>query len=276
MIQLHDWSLTTADSLSPGTLNTSLHPHLRIEQFRHRVSQALGSNSVSSSASERLSLYRLLNTSLTELESEIRGFSAIIPWYLASARLHLHAFYLLDDVTTQDYNSRILQLYQTACVIIQLSQDIIITNSGSTFFAYCPFFCYQAFVCAAFVILKILTNGFFRPLIDANAARKVLDSAIVSLRAISVVNNDLPARLGDVIAFFRTLSNENSLGGATAADLKLREVKNRLSMSVVYDSLWIWRKHFRSEDDPATRAQQTAEDKFSPLSFSTNNGIDGR
>lgn len=52
----------------------SLKWHLRIEQFRYRVSQALTSNALDPagfmSARERLSLYRLLNASLVDLERE--------------------------------------------------------------------------------------------------------------------------------------------------------------------------------------------------------------
>lgn len=77
MIQMHDWSLTTVpDSVSSSVVDMSLGLHLRIEQFRHRVSQVLGSsdpNPVAAASRERLSLYQLLNTSLNELENDILG-----------------------------------------------------------------------------------------------------------------------------------------------------------------------------------------------------------
>lgn len=279
MIHMHDWSLSgIMESTSSTAVDLTLRQHLRIEQFRHRVSQSLGTNVLCSPdllSSDRLSLYRLFNVSLVELESEILGPSAAISWYLSAARLHLQAFYLLDDASGEGYDERILTLFNTACTLIGLSQELnsndsngpVGSESEHTFFAYCPFFCYQVFVCAAFVILKILDNGFFRPLIDADAGRKLLDSAIVWLRVMSVVNNDLPARLGDVIGFFCTLPEQGVLGGSSREDLRLREVKNRLSMSVVYDSLWIWRKQFRTtntEEDATTRSerpQPLVEDK---------------
>jgi transcriptional regulatory protein LEU3 len=274
MIQMHDWSLTVVpDAMSSSSVDISLRLHLRIEQFRHRVSQALGSNvsDISTASSrERLSLYRLLNASLMELEREILGSSTIMNWYLSAARLHLQAFYLLDDGFSEGYSDRVLTLYQTACSIIELCQDI---NSSGTanvdaFFHFCPFFCYQVFVCAAFVVLKIVTNGFFRTLVDSDAGRRLLDSAIVHLRTISVVNNDLPARLGDVIGFFCTLPDQGAIGGATIGDLRLREVKNRLSMSVVYDSLWIWRKHFRIDNNGGNaNTQPLPQDEFPRFQF---------
>lgn len=127
-------------------------------------------------------------------------------------------------------------------------------GEGSGLFEHCPFFCYQVFVCAAFVVLKILLNGFFRTLLVEEAGYKLMDAAIVALRKTSVVNNDLPARLGDVIGFFCALPDRAVLGGAGADALRLKQVTNRLSMSVVYDSLWTWRRHFQDESSTAESA----------------------
>lgn len=73
-IQMHDWSLTVAPESMASPHDISLKWHLRIEQFRYRVSQALTSNALDPagfmSARERLSLYRLLNASLVDLERE--------------------------------------------------------------------------------------------------------------------------------------------------------------------------------------------------------------
>lgn len=119
------------------------------------------------------------------------------------------------------------------------------------------------FVCVAFVILKILMNGFFRSILDNDLGMKLLEAAIAALRKISVVNNDLPARLGDVIGFFCALKDPTVIGGAGIKDLRLRQVKNRLSMSVVYDCLWTWRRHFQTEENKTAPQASSfdAEDK---------------
>lgn len=183
-------------------------------------------------------LYRPLSPCLRSL--------GIISWYLAAARLHLHAFYLFDDAALDGYKDRIITLYNTAHSIIELSLEL--HREDTRFFEFCPFFCYQVFVSAAFVVLKILVNGFFGSLLDRVSGMKLLDAAIVALRKLSVVNNDLPARLGDVVGFFCALPDATVIGGSTVHDLKLQHVQNRLSVSVVYDSLWVWRKHFHTED----------------------------
>ncbi|EHK20948.1 uncharacterized protein TRIVIDRAFT_133240, partial [Trichoderma virens Gv29-8] len=260
-IQMHDWSLTVApESTMSSAHDVALRWHLRIEQFRYRVSQALTSNALDPagfmSARERLSLYRLLNASLVDLEREAinmtrNGFAPLKPanyandsaattrYYLAAARLHLHSFYLFDESNVDGYSDRIVVLYQTAYSLIE--QCLEMDNQESGFFLYCPFFCYQVFVSAAFIILKVMMNGYFEKLLDVEAGKRLLDAAISSLRKMSVANNDLPGRLSDVIGFFCTLPDPRVISGDSIDDLRLR-VRNRLSMSIVYDSLWEWRK----------------------------------
>jgi hypothetical protein len=158
------------------------------------------------------------------------------------------------------YADRIVTLYHTAYHLIE--QSLELDAQEGNFFKYCPFFCYQVFICAAFVVRKILSNGFFQPLLDEDAGMGLLDAVIVALRKISVVNNDLPARLGDVLGFFCTLPDSTALGGATIDMLRLQQVKHRLSMSVVYDSLWTWRHHFKDADDPANLAAGQAQSRM--------------
>jgi hypothetical protein len=187
-----------------------------------------------------------------------------MPWYLAAARLHFQAFYLLDYSTLPDYNGRICALYTTASSLLELSLNL--DSAPTHLLAYCPFFSYQVFVCAAFCVLKIITNGFFRRRLDPVNGGKLLETAIASLRTISVVNNDLPARLGDVIAFFCALPDPTTLGGVGVEAVRLTQVTNRLSMSVVYDCLWTWRRQFMPQANEARGANsQDNQDKSSFL-----------
>lgn len=141
------------------------------------------------------------------------------------------------------YIERIVTLYQTASSFIQ--QSLEMDNEDGGFFHHCPFFHYQVFVCASLIVLKIMRNGYFQLLLDLDAGKKLLNAAISALRKMSIANNDLPARLGDVISFFCPLLDYQALSGQGIDSLKL-QVRNRLSMSIVYDSLWEWRKHFQA------------------------------
>jgi hypothetical protein len=181
-------------------------------------------------------------------------------WHLAAARLHLQAFYLLDSASIPGYNERICNLYTTSTSILELGS--ILGSEAKDFLLYCPFFSYQTYVCAAFCVLKIISNGFYRTLLDTTAGAKHLENAIASLRVISVVNNDLPARLGDVIAFFCAMPNPTILGGTNIEDVRLIQVTNRLSMSVVYDCLWTWRRQFQPQFSKDQGRGACNEDKF--------------
>jgi hypothetical protein len=78
-------------------------------------------------------------------------------------------------------------------------------------------------------------NGYFRSIIDVSAGTRILEAAIAALRKISVVNNDLPARIGDVIGFFCALPDTTVVGGVTIGDLRLitaSKEKNEYEWSV--------------------------------------------
>ncbi|USP74362.1 methylisocitrate lyase [Curvularia clavata] len=257
LIPTHDWAPAEYEKRKDmGSLNSgfSFRSRLRIEHFRHRVSSYLSPPmlpiSHTAAMQERTTIYRLLNAEFAEIERDEKDAAAFTNWHLAAAKLHLHAFYLFDDDTTRDYHDRIIRLYLTASSLIKLSLDYDINDGG--FLHHCPFSCCQVFVCAAFVVLKILMNSFFRTMLDVDSGTQTLEAAIAALRKMSVVNNDLPARLGDVVSYFCAVPDPTVVGGATSGDLRLRQVQHRMSMSVVYDCLWTWRKNLQSEHNEAT------------------------
>lgn len=180
--------------------------------------------------------------------------------YLSAARLHLHAFYLFDESGIDGYTERIVTLYQTAYSFIEQCLNM---DSESGFFHYCPFFCYQVFVCASLIVLKIIMNAYLQSLLDVNSGKKTLNVVISTLRKISIANNDLPARLSDVISFFCSLPDSQAASAQSIDGLQLR-VRNRLSMSIVYDSLWEWRRHFQASQE-SNNGGSNALDKYPPL-----------
>ena len=111
------------------------------------------------------------------------------------------------------------------------------------FLQHCPFFVYQTFLCAAFVLLKVLKSEHFCALIDANDGQRLFNSSISALRKISVSNNDLPGRLSDVLAYLWNHPNPQVVSATGCDGLQLK-IQSRMSMSIVYDSLWLWRNQF--------------------------------
>jgi len=73
-----------------------------------------------------------------------------------------------------------------------------------------------------------------------------------------------------VIDVLYNLPDPGVIVGRKAGDLHLRQARNRLSMSIVYDCLWIWGRHLRAGEASARKGGgdgfEGAEDKFlSPL-----------
>ncbi|KAI8417218.1 hypothetical protein FOFC_03531, partial [Fusarium oxysporum] len=197
----------SASQFESSPAESPFYLRLQIERFKLRVSLSLArpvpAGAEGALTRERSTMYHLLNSDLDELEKRFSGSSDIEDWYLMAARLHLQAFYLFDHHAMEGYKNRIVALFSTAYNLVDLSQRLNERPQG--LFDYYPFFCYQTYVNAAFVLLKILTNGFFNTIIDAKAGKQLLESSITGLRQMSVVNNDLPARLGDIIGFFCAL-----------------------------------------------------------------------
>ncbi|KAF5632240.1 methylisocitrate lyase [Fusarium tjaetaba] len=197
----------SANQFESSPAESPFYLRLQIERFKLRVSSSLARpmpiGAEGALMRERSTMFNLLNSDLDELEKRFPRSCDIEAWYLMAARLHLQAFYLFDNPAVEGYKNRIVALFSTAYNLVDLSQRL--NNQAQGFFDYCPFFCYQTYVNAAFVLLRILTNGFFNTIVDAKAGKQLLESSITGLRQMSVVNNDLPARLGDIIGFFCAL-----------------------------------------------------------------------
>lgn len=176
----------------------------------------------------------------------MRAYTLIVATavHLDVTKLHLHAFYLFDEASTAGYVERIVALYFTACTFIEHIRAL--DTESTDFLRHCPFYCYEAFLCAAFVILKILRNNYFAAIVDTRSGQTLVNFSVSALRKMSVTNNDLPGRLSDVLAYLWTHPDASITSGRGIDGLQLK-VKSRMSMSIVYDSLWSWREQFRTE-----------------------------
>ena len=108
----------------------------------------------------------------------------------------------------------------------------------------------QMIVAAAFTLLKIL-NSFFASTIDFEYGKRLFVDAIAAIRQISVKINDLPSRLAEVLAQLWKNSRAGSRkvpNGNDNSDNSLQlKVKCRMSMSLVFDSVWRWREEFQAQ-----------------------------
>jgi hypothetical protein len=102
-------------------------------------------------------------------------------------------------------------------------------------------------VAAGFTLHKLL-NSFFAAHVDLERGRDLFRRTIDAIRTISVMNNDLPARLAEVLAQLWQFGGAGGGGGGggTGGSLMLK-VRCRMSMSLVYDSVWRWREEFEAQ-----------------------------
>ncbi|KMU80167.1 hypothetical protein CISG_08275 [Coccidioides immitis RMSCC 3703] len=85
--------------------------------------------------------------------------------------------------------------------------------------------------------------------------KSLFNRTIWALRSMSVSNNDLPERLAEVLAQMWKMGSlpapqqsSNKGSGQSEKDDTLRlKVRCRMSMSLVYDSVWRWREDFQAQ-----------------------------
>ena len=108
----------------------------------------------------------------------------------------------------------------------------------------------QMIIAAGFSLLKLL-NSFFANHVDLDYGKKLFKRAIWMIRTISISANDLPSRLAEVLAQLWLSGGAGSRIHKRSNDvmdssLQLK-VRCRMSMSLVYDSVWRWREEFQAK-----------------------------
>lgn len=265
----YDWSL------EPKTVGSShrilpdpLASRLRIENFCDRATQSLYDGTFrltgTGDVNEKFGRFNLLNQELHQLEldfisaasprkSPIHTYLQLISltWiayvmlYLRIAQIHLrlYAFFDLRSIPP------ILSLYQSCYNFLE--QILLPGVFGSDFLNYVPYYIFQLILASGFTLLNLLRSSFSQ-YVDVEAGKLLFNSTISACRKISISNNDLPGRLAEVLAQLWAWGNKSeraeSQGGGLEQEIKL-VVRSRMSMSIVYDSLWKWRKGFKKDSE---------------------------
>lgn len=157
--------------------------------------------------------------------------------HLRAANLHLRYFVFLsqnarsDDLTnlfvaTTSFLGRVLELETSPGNLLIHATNYIL----------------QMIVSAAFALMKLLKSSFARQ-IDIDHGKFLFNGAISSIRRISVVDNDRPVRLANVISQMWN-------AGSSGDDALHLGIRSRMSMSHVYDTVWRWRRRFKQQKAP--------------------------
>lgn len=167
---------------------------------------------------------------------------------MRASNLHLHLSAFFDDTTAKDYRERLLSLYVATTTFLEAAMNLE-TEVGPVL-SYTPYYVYQMMVAGGCTLLK-LCKSFFAAHIDMDYAKNLFNRTIWAIRRVSVSSNDLPERLAEVVAQMWRLNNvptpKLTADGGEVDDSLMLKVRCRMSMSLLFDSVWRWREDARTK-----------------------------
>lgn len=114
---------------------------------------------------------------------------------------------------------------------------------------YSPYYIYQMMVAGGCTLLK-LCKSFFASHLDMDYTKGLFNRTIWAVRGVSVSSNDLPERLAEVLAQMWRLGGSSlersSTNNTDVDDTLMLKVRCRMSMSLLFDSVWRWREDART------------------------------
>lgn len=231
-------------------LPEGIKPRLEIERFCNKVTKALYTNERDPvglrSDQERSTLISFLSRDFDDLEQKLKAQNdCITDLHLRASNLHLHLSAFFDDpTTTKDYRERLLSLYAATTSFLEAAM-ILETEVGPVL-SYTPYYIYQMMVAGGCTLQK-LSKSFFATHIDMDYTKNLFNRTIWAIRGVSVSSNDLPERLAEVLAQMWRLGGAPSTHNTEVDDTLTLKVRCRMSMSLLYDSVWRWREDARTK-----------------------------
>ena len=173
---------------------------------------------------------------------------AVSAVYLRAANLHLRLSAFFDSPSSNDYHIDLIALWHSATSFLELAFNV--DTAAGNLLVYSTNYILQMIIAAGFSLLKLM-NSFFARHINIEYGRNLFNRTIQAIRTISVFPNDLPNRLAEVLAQLWRSSGAGSrhsvaTNDSTDSSLQLK-VKCRMSMSLVFDSVWRWREEFQAQ-----------------------------
>jgi hypothetical protein len=271
---LYDWTLAVRPGEDgPFRLSSELEARLQIERFCDKISKEMYSNQTDprgvAGDELRATLTRVYRREYNELQAAIMSkqeLSSIVHLYLKAAGLHLRLSAFFDSSTTQGYMDDLMGLWRAANAfldaVFELEREPFDGMNGRSPLRYATNYILQMIIAACFTLLKHLSSFFSRE-VDFDQGRQLFHRTIQAIRSMSVINNDLPWRLAELMvqmyngarvearsqqAQQRMGNNGNGVESRTVIDDSLQlKVRCRMSMSLVFDSIWRWREEFQAQ-----------------------------
>ncbi|KAL8766034.1 MAG: hypothetical protein Q9209_007063 [Squamulea sp. 1 TL-2023] len=249
-----DWALVSpATNGSNYRLPEEVEIRLSIERFCNKVTRSFYTNKMDPlglvSDEQRGIMSDFLAHDFEEIECKLKpGTSAITLLYLRAAALHFRLSAFFDSPASQDYHAHLSFLWQSTTSFLECVLNL---DSAGGLLPHSSNYILQMIIAAGFTLLKLL-NSFFADSVKLVHGRDLFLKTIKAIRTVSVATNDLPSRLAEVLAQLwksggSGLGTEQGHGRSLENSLQLK-VRCRMSMSLVYDSVWRWREEFQTKE----------------------------
>jgi hypothetical protein len=168
--------------------------------------------------------------------------------YIKAANLHFRLTVFFDSPTTSWYNDHLRALWIATTEFLQ--HAFALTSGSEPIIKYATNYILQMTIAAGFALLKLLNSPFVQH-IDFSQGKSLFIRAIETIRTVSVSSHDLPCRLAEVLVqLWRAgdVGKKRNGHSPNGLDYSLQlKVRCRMSMSLVYDSIWRWREEFQSD-----------------------------
>ncbi|OAG41792.1 hypothetical protein AYO21_04027 [Fonsecaea monophora] len=264
-LSIYDWTLGPKPiETNPNyELPAPIFNRLLIEKFVDKVSRTLYMNPHDpvglATDTERPTYVSFLAHELEELEDRLRkDTSPITKVYLKAAALHMRLSAFFSPSSLPSYRTDMLKLYYATtdfletCLSLESNVSVNLPSSYShgLSLSHATNYIFHMMLGAGFSLLKLMHNFLGEHELDTKGASELLSRTVWALRNMSVVENDLAERLSEVLAQVwksgrvRAEPNRNNIGEGGPDDSLQLKVKCRMSMSVVFDSVWQWRQNF--------------------------------
>lgn len=268
---LYDWTLAIRPGEDgPFTLSPELEARLQVERFCDKVSKEMYSNASDprgvAGDELRAMLTRVYRREFNELQVSILSrpdLSPLVNLHLKAAGLHLRLSAFFDSSTTQGYMDDLMGLWRATLAFLDLVFELENPQTETTIsggiLRYSTNYIRQMIVAACCTLLKLL-GSFFSNEIEFERGRILFHRTIQGIRSMSIINNDLPWRLAELMVQMYNGSRvdqrgQQALNGLsngherrTIIDDSLQlKVRCRMSMSLVFDSTWRWREEFQAQ-----------------------------
>ena len=263
---IYDWTLgpKPIENNPNYSLPTAILNRLLIEKFVDKVSRTLYMNEHDpvglAPDTERRQYVSLLSNSYADLEDRLRkDVSPITKIYLKAAALHMWLSVFFSPPSLPSYREDMLKLYNATTEFLETclsleNESSVSLNSSYTHglsMACGTNYIFHMMLAAGFSLLKLMHNFLSQVEADTRGASELLTRTLWALRSMSVIENDLAERLSEVLTQVwksgrvRAEPSHHTVGDTSYDDSLQLRVRCRMSVSLVFDSVWRWRKNFK-------------------------------